>query len=257
MTQDQPVDDLVRQAQQADEEQRDELLDRLVTQFAQAAYRWARLILDDEEKAYDAVQDAWLNAYLHLDQLRESAAFPGWFRQIVLSSCYRAIRGEKSSVPLSEQMAEEAAGQPDPLAEVENNERLEGIREAVQALPEGERVVTELYYFGEYSQHEIAELLAVPVTTIKKRLQYARRRLKDMIQPEIMSWLDLYALSGGLTADVFGEDPEVLLEWSPVGMMFAKQAQGVASYLPVLDPVFEDQITPYSYPTDSRGPGIR
>src|SRR3954462_588369 len=98
MTQHQSVDDLVRQVQQADDEERDQLLDRLVTQFAEAAYRWARGILYDEDKAYDAVQEAWLNAYLHLDQLRESAAFPGWFRQIVLSSCYRAIRGEKSSI---------------------------------------------------------------------------------------------------------------------------------------------------------------
>src|SRR5689334_7593203 len=106
MTQDLSVDDLVRQAQQADEKERQQLLDQLVTQFAEAAYRWARLILDDEDKAYDAVQEAWLNAYLHLDQLRESAAFPGWFRQIVLSTCYRTIRGEKSSIPLSEQLPE-------------------------------------------------------------------------------------------------------------------------------------------------------
>src|SRR5262249_18286911 len=134
-------------------------LDRLVEDFAESALRWARLILDDDEKAYDAVQEAWLNAYLHLGQLREQAAFPGWFRQIVLNSAYRALRGEKPAIPLSE----ETSPQGDPVEEVENNERLEHIREAVLALPDRERVVTELFYFDDYSQQEIAEKLAIPV----------------------------------------------------------------------------------------------
>ena len=221
MTDDQPLDELIRQVQQASDKERDQLLNRLVMQFAESAYRWARVILDDDDKARDAVQEAWLNAYLHLDQLRESAAFPGWFRQIVMSACYRALRGEKSSVPLSEQLPEEATRQPSPIEEVENNERLERIREAVLTLPDGERVVTELFYFDDYSQQEIAEMLAVPVTTIKKRLQYARRRLKTVIQPETVAQLDFAARSGGCTAAAFGMDGGALIEWLPIDLVTA------------------------------------
>jgi RNA polymerase sigma factor (sigma-70 family) len=203
-----------------------QLLDRLVAQFAEAAYHWARLILDDEDKAYDAVQEAWLNAYLHLDQLRESAAFPGWFRQIVLHTCYRTLRGEKSSIPLSEQLPQEREA--DPSEEVENKERLERIREAVLALPEGERAVTELFYFGDYSQQEIAERLALPVTTVKKRLQYARRRLKESIQPDFVALLSLLAFEDA-TGDPLSLDPEPLMEWSPVGMALANLAESAHS----------------------------
>ncbi|MCC7447290.1 MAG: sigma-70 family RNA polymerase sigma factor [Anaerolineae bacterium] len=218
MIHDQPLDDLIRQVQQASDAEREQLLNRLVMQFAESAYRWARVILDDDDKAHDAVQEAWLNAYLHLDQLRERAAFPGWFRQIVISACYRVLRGEKPSVSLSEQLPEEAARQPSPVEEVENNERLEHIREAVLTLPDGERVVTELFYFDDYSQQEIAEMLAVPVTTIKKRLQYARRRLKTVIQPETVAQLDCAARNGGCTAAAFGmvdRDDMALIEWLP------------------------------------------
>lgn len=216
-------DDLIQKAQQASDTERRQLLDELVLQFAESAYRWARLVLEDENAAYDAVQDAWLNAYLHLDQLRESAAFPAWFRQIVITSSHHAIRGEKPSVPLPEEEAAELTVADPTNEEIENKERQEQVWEAVQALPEHERVVTELFYFGDVPQQEIAEVLSLPLTTVKKRLQYARQKLKTMIQPDIMA--SLYGLDG-----IDAELPEMLsetaedalpfstLEWSPFTM---------------------------------------
>ena len=204
---DQSFDDLVRQAQRATEDERRQLLDQLVTQFAAAAFRWAVMILEDETAAYDALQDAWLSAYLHLDQLRESVAFPAWFRQIVLTSCYHALRRGRQNVNMPESTTEEAVSDADPIAEVEDKERLEHIREAVLALPEREREVTELFYFADYPQHEIAEVLGIPLTTVKKRLQYAREHLRELIKPETVAQLngDLLALKGGSTGAPFGE----------------------------------------------------
>lgn len=212
----QSYDDLIEQAKQASEDERRRALDELISLFAGAAYRWALLVLDDENAAYDAVQDAWLSAWLHLDQLRESAAFPAWFRQIVISSSRHTIRGEKESVPLNEEATEPVATTPDPTEEVETRERMERIREAVQALPEHERVVTELFYFSDYPQQEIAEVLSIPLTTVKKRLQYARERLKTMIQPDIMASLD--ALKPDLIEMTWDALPNnAMLEWTPPG----------------------------------------
>ena len=52
---------------------------------------------------------------------------------------------------------------------------------AVQALPENEQIVTKLFYLNGYSQKEIARLLELPLTTVKKRLQYARRNLRGIL----------------------------------------------------------------------------
>lgn len=208
----QSYDELVLQAQQADDPERRQLLDQLIRQFAEAAYRWALVVLEDENAARDAVQEAWLNAYLHLDQLKEGTAFPAWLRQIVLTSSYHAIRREKPSLPLTEQASEQATTA-DPTEEAEYRERQERIRQAVLALPEHERIVIELFYFADYPQQEIAEVLSVPVTTVKKRLQYARERLKSLIQPDIVAQLPLYAFNGGSMAD-WEELAEVPLEWS-------------------------------------------
>ena len=211
--------DLVRQAQQADDEVRRQLIGELVAQFTDAAFHWALLILQDEELASDALQEAWLNAFLHLDQLRESVAFPAWFRQLVLSSCYRALRDEKPTLPLEEQLPPETISQPDVVEEVEGKERSEHIRDALLGLPEHERIVTELYYFADYPQQEIAEVLAIPLTTVKKRLQYAREHLRGLIQPETIAQLS--ALNGGCTAAAFGNhialDPDMttFIVWKP------------------------------------------
>jgi RNA polymerase sigma factor (sigma-70 family) len=196
---------MIRRAQAASPEERREILDALVAQFAEAALRWAVRVIEDENAASDAVQDAWLAAYLHLDQLRDGAAFPAWLRQIVVSSSYHAIRRDKPSEPLDDD-APIAAAQ-DPVEEVEMRERLAHIREAVERLSAHEREVTELFYFAEYSQQEIAEVLGIPLTTVKKRLQYAREHLKGVIQPEIVARLGAVGLD---FADE--EEPEALPE---------------------------------------------
>ncbi len=206
-------EELIEIVRSASDTERKELLDALIVQFAGAAHHWALLVLEDEDAALDAVQDAWLSAYLHLDQLREPAAFPAWFRQIVIASSHHARRGEKPALPLDEDAVEPIASS-DPTEAIEQRQRWEQVREAVEALPEHERIVTELYYFAETSQQEIAETLAIPLTTVKKRLQYARQRLKGTIQPDILA--SLYGLDGNLP-------DEAVFEWSA----FASAAFGM------------------------------
>ena len=55
------------------------------------------------------------------------------------------------------------------------------IRQAFAALPEHERIVAVDYYIGGKKQADIAENLGLPISTVKKRLQYARKKLKGMI----------------------------------------------------------------------------
>lgn len=220
MQDDQSRENSVPNGQPVDDNARRQLVERLVIQFAEAGFHWALAVLGDEAAAYDALQDAWLNAYLHLDQLRESTAFSGWFRQIVLSACYHALRHDQPAIPLPDENGSEvAAPQADPTDEIENKERREHIREAVLALPEHERIVTELFYFADLPQQQIAEVLAVPVTTVKKRLQYARQRLKGLIQPEFVNQLDLYGFNGGDTA-AFNNFAQGSIDWLPVGTLF-------------------------------------
>lgn len=155
-----------------------EAFERIVQRFQDMAYGYAYSILGDFHLAEDAAQEAFIGVYCNLSKLRNPEAFAGWFRQIVFSCCSRITRRRRiETVPLDATDGI-ATSKPGPAEIVEKTERQEKVLDAVHALPEHQRVVTMLFYIDGYSQKEIAEFLQVPITTIKKRLYDARRRLK-------------------------------------------------------------------------------
>ena len=160
-------------------DERQQAFAMLVGEFYEVAYRWAFTRLHDGDLAQDATQEAFVVAYQMLHQLEEPKAFAGWFKQIVLSQAYRLLRAARPSTQVVD--LELAAQEPGPLALVENEEMKERVMTAVQALPENEQIVTKLFYLNGYSQKEIARLLELPLTTVKKRLQYARRNLRGIL----------------------------------------------------------------------------
>ncbi len=199
----QGYDDLVRKTQAAEGVAREEAFGELIAPFQSIAHGWAYNALGDAHLAQDVVQDAFFTAYQKIDQLREPAAFPAWLKRIVLTYCHRATRRkspyllpfEEDSTPL----------QADPAATAEEHDLKEQVTQAVRALPEHERVVTELFYITGYSQQEIAEQLAVPLTTVKKRLQYAREHLR-----EAMPTMMLYQTGAQSALDQASLDAEML-----------------------------------------------
>jgi RNA polymerase sigma-70 factor (ECF subfamily) len=150
----------------------------LVERFQDGAFRYACALLGDSQLARDATQEAFIAAYGSLSQLRAPDAFSGWLRRIVRTYCVRLRRGEVDVAPL-ETLARRVAGNSDPAIAAEVRERRATIAAALRTLPDRERLVILLFYVGGYPQLEIAELLGVPLTTVKKRLQAARQRLRE------------------------------------------------------------------------------
>lgn len=209
----QDYEDLVRKAQTNEPEAREEAFEALIALFQPSAQAWAFQALGDSHAAQDAVQEAFLTAYQKIDDLRDAAAFPGWLKRIVLTHAHRQTRRKSLALlPLEEEAAEH---HDDPAAHAETRELEAQVNEAVRALPEHERVVTELFYITGYSQQEIAERLALPLTTVKKRLQYAREHLRETMPPMMLHSnasftpiFDLYDdLDGGFSLEMGYADP--------------------------------------------------
>jgi RNA polymerase sigma factor (sigma-70 family) len=173
----------IAQAAEVGAQARREAFDALIKCFERMTFRWAYEVLEDTALAEDAAQEAFLTAYEHLDQLKEPGAFPGWLKSIVRSSCYRLTRRKR--LP-SQQLGDSTRADlshPDPSQEYEVHEQNEMVERAVNDLPRHERVVVEMFYLSDYSQQEIADRLALPLTTVKKRLQYARDHLREKLFP--------------------------------------------------------------------------
>ena len=165
-----------------------------------SAYAW----LGDAESARDVVQEAFLDAYLKLEQLREPAAFPGWFRRIVLKHCDRQSRRKALSIegPSVEGLSIEARSAEIPsdntslLNLLIESKRDQEVRQAVELLPQEQRWIVALHYFSDVSGQQIADFLELPLSTVKKRLRVARKRLKQSSQQgELLAMKNLKAKS--------------------------------------------------------------
>ena len=151
----------------------------LVRRYRASALGLAKALLHDPSKAEDVVQEAFMAALARLDGLREPTAFWGWFRQIVRTCANRAQR-RRCEEPLSETQAA-SLGHDIPRSSIEREDLCELVRTAIEELPDGARETVRLFYLEERSCAEAAELLHIPVGTVKRRLYDARKRLRGLL----------------------------------------------------------------------------
>ena len=160
---------------------RREAFGELVIRFQDMAFGCAFAVLGDAYLAQDTAQEAFVVAWQKLAQLREPAAFPGWFKRIVLTQCNRLLRCKRLQMVPLEANAGASTADPGPHISAERQQLLTRVLQAINALPENERLVTTLFYVNGYTQADIGEFLEVPVSTVNKRLYSARQRLKDSV----------------------------------------------------------------------------
>ena len=151
----------------------------LVRRFHDRAYDVARAFVHDSHLAEDAVQNAFLTAFCRLQDLREPAAFPGWFRQIVRTEASRIIRrrSDNTDGPASEN----PSGDLSPNSGAELTELRQIVHHAVNSLPVKARETAKMFYLDELSHNEIANQLEISAGTVKSRLHRARQRLRNLL----------------------------------------------------------------------------
>ena len=151
----------------------------VVVRFQDMANGYAYSLLGDFHLAEDAAQEAFIEAFGCLANLREPAAFPGWFRRIVFKHCDRLTRRKGVATLPMEAASAVASRRREPVELAEEREMKEAVLDAIRSLPEHERTAATLYYINGYSQGDIAGFLEVPRSTIKNRLASSRKRLRE------------------------------------------------------------------------------
>ena len=172
------LSELVEAAQAGDREAYDALIER----FQHMAYGTAYRYMGDHHLAQDVVQEAVIEAFVHLPQLKEPDAFPGWFRQIVFRQCTRLLRQATLSYTSLEAVSDSLLAENNPEELAMQKEVQARIRSAVASLPQHERLVTVLFYGWHYTYNEVSAFLNIPLTTVKKRLYSARQKLKVQLR---------------------------------------------------------------------------
>ena len=134
------------------------------------AYRNTR----DMEAAKDVVQESWQAILRKLNSLQDPARFRMWASKIVYNKSVNWIR-EQQKLRTAYNNHE-----PDENDENVQPEAEEKVRRAIKLLPREHRVILSMFYTDNYPVSEIAEILALPVGTVKSRLFNARKKLKQI-----------------------------------------------------------------------------
>lgn len=164
----------------------------LVQRWERPIYGLSLRMLGRDEDARDVCQETFLAAFRNLSKFRGDAKFSSWIYRIALNACNTKLRknGTVSEYSLD---AEDAEGRKfelpdleveDSLERVHRDERAVLVRRALQALPGEMRQVLIMKEYHEMTFAEIADVLQIPVSTVKSRLytglQQMRARLEKL-----------------------------------------------------------------------------
>jgi RNA polymerase sigma-70 factor (ECF subfamily) len=160
-----------------------EAFDELHARYRRAVLGLALRRIRDRERAEDAVQDVFV-AVWRSARTYDPARGHGtpWLYAVARNAITDALR--RTPEPTGE-LADGPSGEPGPLDEAERSWASWQVHRALEALPEHERPVIELAYWGGLSQSEISDRLQIPLGTVKTRTRSALARLADVLEEEL------------------------------------------------------------------------
>lgn len=181
--------DLVARAQRRDPE----AFRAIMKLNNQRLYRLARGIVRNDAEAEDVVQEAYVQAFAHLDGFRAEARLSTWLSRIVINEALGRLRRQRRAAATAEAVAVEAKIIPFPLnASADDPERTMAQREilrlverATDDLPELYRSVFVARVIEGLSLEETADLLGLHAATVKTRLHRARAMIRKALDAQI------------------------------------------------------------------------
>lgn len=207
----------VRLAQQGDSEAQTALYEAMYKRAYYLAFRMTR----SAEDAEDAVQEAFLSAFRALPNLADPNAFEGWLFQITANKCrnvlsksgrYTQLPEDEDGNTILDELPEENEGLI-PASALENQAHREIILSIIEALPQQQKECVLLFYYSELTAAQIAQVLDCSEGTVKSRLNYARKKLRDgILETEERDGIRLHTMV-------------------PLGLLFLKDFQELAAGL--------------------------
>lgn len=189
---------LLQQARDGDREARSALYEATY----QEVWRTVRSLIRSEDDALDVLQDTYVRAFTRLDQLKNPASVGPWLRTIAANTARSHL--QKTKPLLFSDLGEDAGELPEPPvtdtaalpeASLDQKETAALLRELLDSLSDGQRLVLSLHYYEDMPVREIARSLDVTESTVKTQLRDGRKRLEQKVRDLERRGVNLYGLS--------------------------------------------------------------
>jgi RNA polymerase sigma-70 factor (ECF subfamily) len=169
--------DLVVRAKHGDEEAFASLAVAVGNRLHAVAHR----ILRDLDLAEDATQQALLNIWRDLPQLRDPAHFDAWSYRLLVRACYAEGRRTRTWSPNLRVLPIDGSAETEELSSVVDRDQLE---RGFRRLSIDHRAVVVLHHYLDLPLDQVAEALGIPVGTVRSRLHYAMRGLRSALEAD-------------------------------------------------------------------------
>ena len=151
--------------------------------FRKLVYSICMRYAKDVPEAEDIMQESFINLYRDLYQFTASGALGGWVRRVTVNTALRHVRKKRmvfSDIEISS-LANTIQGDD----EIMGSLRAKEIMRMIQLLPDGYRMVFNLYVIEGYNHQEIANQLKISINTSKSQLSRAKRYLKKLLEESV------------------------------------------------------------------------
>lgn len=186
-----PSAEIIRRAQAGDSE----ALSQLILSQQHYVYSIAMSVLKDPDDAADLTQDAFLRLFRALPQYNGESRFTTWLYRLVVNLGRDELRRRGRQVPVIPPIAGDEDGDPvtdvadddrwaDPVLALDSRELRDQVRKALAQLEEHYRLVLTLYYFDDMKYTDIAEVLNIPLNTVKSHIRRGKERLAALLQAQ-------------------------------------------------------------------------
>lgn len=166
--------------------------DELIHNYEKQVYSFAYRMTGNYDDANDIAGEAFIKVFQAIDTFRGDSNFSTWLFRIVTNTFLDHRKRSKAhiNVPLDEYIDLEESSvtrqiedpSPSPLDVLETGERNGVIQQAINSLPEYQRIMVLLFHTQGKSYDEIAEIVGLPIGTVKSRLNRARLALREKLE---------------------------------------------------------------------------
>ena len=148
----------------------------IYSQFSGRMLSVCRQYVKDLHHAEDLMITAFMKVFANLKNFEHKGSFEGWIRRIMVNECLSFIRAHKKVSFLEDEYYKE-----DSFNNIESNFSVDDIQTLIDSLPEGYKMIFNLYAIEGYKHKEISEVLGINEGTSKSQLSHARRMLQEQI----------------------------------------------------------------------------
>ena len=157
--------------------------DTLFKRYQLPLYVYIFQLTRDEQASFDVIQETFISAVRHIGGLRDDGKFGSWLFGIAHQKCVQRWRRERREELFREELGEGAAEfDAGPDAVLIRREQEEEFMALVNRLPLAQRSVLLLHFVEEFSLEEIAGITGVTLGTVKSRMHYAKKALRNLLE---------------------------------------------------------------------------